>query len=133
MKSPAKRSNTANVAATRPATTAYAAQRYAHPFFVPAPPADRAAVDGHKRMTDWSKLQLGPIPRLAGKGVVDLAHVIGATGVKEIENLGELRFHALGDSGHGNAEDAQKVAEDMAIDFKPEAGALNPAFMLHLG
>ena len=28
---------------------------------------------------------------------------------------------------------AQEVAEDMAVDFKPDAGALNPAFMLHLG
>lgn len=133
MKRPAKRKPATKPKSTRSATTSYAAQRYAHPFFVPAKPSDREPVNGHQRMTEWSKLQLGPIPKLSGDGVVDLADVIGMTGVKEIEDLGEIRFHALGDSGVGHAEEAQKVAEDMAIDFKPEAGALNPAFLLHLG
>ena len=119
--------------APRPATTPYAAERYAHPFFVPADPADRLPVNGHHRMTDWSKLQLGPVPKPTGDAVIKLSDVIGATGVQEIENLGEIRFHALGDSGVGHADKAQEVAEDMAVDFTPAAGALNPAFMLHLG
>jgi hypothetical protein len=131
MKAPARRK--AKPAAPRPASTSYAAERYAHPFFVPASPADRQPVNGHKRMTDWSKLQLGPVPSRSGNAVVKLAELIGATGVKEIEDLGEIRFHALGDTGVGHADEAQKVAEDMAVDYKPDAGALNPAFLLHLG
>jgi len=70
---------------------------------------------------------------VSGNGVVDLSKLIGAQGVQEIERLGEIRFHALGDSGHGNAHDAQSVSDDMSVDFRPEAGALNPAFILHLG
>ncbi len=58
---------------------------------------------------------------------------IGDVGVQEIEQLGEIRFHAVGDSGSGHADDAEKVADDMATDYKPDAGALNPAFLFHLG
>jgi hypothetical protein len=84
-------------------------------------------------MTDWSKQQLGPIPPVARGGNLDLSEVIGAAGVKEIENLGEIRFHALGDSGVGSAHEAQMIGDEMATDFKPGAGALNPAFLFHLG
>jgi len=84
-------------------------------------------------MLDWSSLQVGPVPRVSGNGIVNLSSLIGAQGVQEMERLGEIRFHALGDSGHGNAHDAQSVSDDMSVDFSPEAGALNPAFLLHLG
>jgi hypothetical protein len=64
---------------------------------------------------------------------MDLAEIIGAEGVKEIEDLGEIRFHALGDSGVGMAQEAEKVAGEMAGDYKAGAGGLNPAFLFHLG
>jgi hypothetical protein len=51
---------------------------------------------------------------------MDLADIIGAEGVHEIQQLGEIRFHALGDSGHGNAHDAERVADDMAGATSPE-------------
>jgi hypothetical protein len=78
-------------------------------------------------------VMLGPVPKVAGDGVMDLADIIGADGVNEIQRLGEIRLHALGDSGVGHAEDAEKVADDMATDYKPGAGSLNPAFLFHLG
>jgi len=84
-------------------------------------------------MTDWSKQQLGPLPPVARGGQMDLTEIIGAEGVKEIADLGEIRFHALGDSGVGNAHEAQSVSDDMATDYKPGAGGLNPAFLFHLG
>jgi hypothetical protein len=84
-------------------------------------------------MTQWSKKQLGPVPPVKGDGVMDLSGIIGFDGVDEIQKLGEIRFHALGDSGVGHAEEAEKVAEEMATDFKPSAGSLNPAFLFHLG
>jgi hypothetical protein len=114
-------------------STSYAHARYAHPFFLPAPQADRVPLKGRKSMTEWSKTQLGPVPQTEGDGTIDLERIIGAQGVQEIKQLGEIRFHAVGDSGSGNADDAEKVADDMATDYKPDAAALNPAFLFHLG
>jgi len=109
------------------------ASRFAHPFFVNTPHDQRKPVNGHTRMTDWSKKQLGPIPSVVRGGNLDLSDVIGDDGVKEISDLGEIRFHALGDSGNGNAHEAQEIADEMATDYKPGAGGLNPAFLFHLG
>ncbi len=114
-------------------STSYSRARYAHPFYLPAEPAARQPFNGATRMTEWSKSQLGLVPPVKGDGIVNLSDIIGADGVSEIKKLGELRFHAIGDSGVGHAEDAEKVAEDMASDFKPGAGSLNPAFLFHLG
>jgi hypothetical protein len=117
----------AGAAAPRPVS------RFAHPFFVAAQPAARQPVAGASRMTDWSKLQLGPVPPPDRNGRMSLEEVIGADGVREIEQLGEIRFHAIGDSGVGHAHEAELVAEEMATDYRPEAGGLNPAFLFHLG
>jgi hypothetical protein len=114
-------------------STSYSHARYAHPFFLPAPQAARQPIKGHHSMTHWSKTQLGPIPPVTGDGTMNLTDVIGADGVHEIEQLGEIRVHAIGDSGVGHADEAEKVAEDMATDYKAGAGALNPAFLFHLG
>jgi Calcineurin-like phosphoesterase len=114
-------------------STSYSRARYAHPFYLPTSPDARQSINGDSRMTDWSKKQLGPVPPLEGDGIMNLSDIIGADGVNEIQQLGEIRFHTLGDSGVGHAEDAEKVADDMATDFKPGAGSLNPAFLLHLG
>jgi Calcineurin-like phosphoesterase len=114
-------------------STSYSRARYAHPFYLPTSPEARQPINGSSRMTDWSKKQLGPIPPINGNGLMDLADIIGTQGVDEIQQLGEIRFHVLGDSGVGHAEDAEKVAQDMATDYKPGARALNPAFLFHLG
>src|SRR5690242_8078596 len=94
-------------------STAYSDARYAHPFFLSAPPAERQAHRGHHRMADWNKSQLGPVPKVKGDGIVGLADIIGADGVREIEQLGEIRFHAVGDTGVGHADEAEKVSNDM--------------------
>ncbi len=107
--------------------------RFAHPFFTTVPHAQRTPINGNKRMTDWSKQQLGAVPPVLRGGRMDLAEVIGAAGVTEIEGVGEIRFHALGDSGVGQAHEAEQVSEEMATDFKAGAGGLNPAFLFHLG
>ncbi len=112
---------------------AYSKARYAHPFFLPATPEHRQPLNGLTRMLDWSTQQLGPIPPVTRGGSLNLSDVIGAPGVQEIEDLGEIRFHALGDSGVGNAQEAQQIADEMATDFKAGAGGLNPAFLFHLG
>lgn len=114
-------------------STSYSRERYAHPFFLPAPQAERKPIDGQTRITDWSKKHLGPIPSIRKHGLISLADIIGTQGTKEIDTLGEIRFHALGDTGAGTAHAANVVAEDMATDYKAGAGALNPAFLFHLG
>jgi hypothetical protein len=114
-------------------STTYSNDRYAHPFFLPAPHTDRQEFKGDKRMTDWSKKQLGPIPPVTNNAQMTLDDLIGAQGVKEIQQVGELRFHSLGDSGVGEAQEAEAVSDEMAIDYKAGAGGLNPAFLFHLG
>lgn len=107
--------------------------RFAHPFFTSTPPSERQPVNGLIRMTDWSRQHLGPIPPVVRGGVMTLAEVIGDAGVAEIETAGEVRFHALGDSGVGNAHEAEQVSDEMAGDYTPTGGGLNPAFLFHLG
>src|SRR5262249_2057374 len=114
-------------------STSYSRARYAHPFFLPAPPPARQPINGNQRMTQWSKGQLGPVPPVRGDGVMDLSEIIGSNGVAEIQRLGEIRFHALGDSGVNHAVEAEKIADEMATDFTAGAGSLNPAFLFHLG
>jgi hypothetical protein len=118
---------------TADTSTQYSRERYAHPFYLPAVHDERTPINGITRMTQWSKQQLGPVPPVKGDGVIDLTDIIGAHGVSEVQSLGEIRFHALGDSGVNHAEQAEQVAEDMATDFKAGAGALNPSFLFHLG
>jgi hypothetical protein len=114
--------------------TAATPMRYATPSFQSAPPgAGAPPAAGHKQLADWSKEQLGPVPPPINEGNIDLSAIIGPAGVHEIEQLGEIRFHVLGDSGAGHADEAEEVAEEMATDFKPGAGGLNPAFLFHLG
>src|SRR5258708_2690600 len=114
-------------------STSYSRARYAHPFYLPTQPDAREPFKGASRMTEWSKSQLGLVPPVKGDGIVNLSDIIGADGVGEIEKLGELRFHAVGDCGVGHAEDAETVAEGMATDLKSAAGSVNPAFLFHLG
>jgi hypothetical protein len=114
-------------------TGLHSAGRFAHPFFTPTPPSERQAIGGLTRMTDWSKQQLGPVPPVVRGGVMALAEVIGDAGVSEIEAAGAVRFHCLGDSGVGNAHEAEQISEEMAGDYTPTGGGLNPALMLHLG
>jgi hypothetical protein len=107
--------------------------RFAHPFFTASPVSERQPFSGDLRMTDWSKQQLGPVPPVVRGGVMALAEVIGSSGVAEIETAGEIRFHALGDSGVGMAQAAEQVSDEMAGDYTPTGGGSNPAFLLHLG
>jgi predicted phosphodiesterase len=110
--------------------------RFAHPFFTLTPPDQRTAQPGvGRRMTDWIAQQLGPIPKPSRDPAISLDEIIGAAGVKEIEDLGTIRFHAVGDTGRAAGENTpqDQVAADMALDYHPDAGGMNPAFFLHLG
>src|SRR5947199_6299437 len=114
-------------------TTTYAAQRFAYPFYVPSPPDKRVPYHGLTRMVDWSKKQLGPLDRRHGNRIVELKTVIGEAGVREIEQVGRIKLHSLGDSGVNHAEKAEVISDKMSNDYKPTAGGSNPAFLFHLG
>jgi calcineurin-like phosphoesterase family protein len=118
---------------TKPATARHRVGRFAHPFFTSTPPSERQPVNGLRRMTDWSRQHLGPIPPIKRDGIMTLADVIGDAGAAQIESVGQFRFHALGDSGVGSAHEAELVSEEMAGDYTPTGGGLNPAFLFHLG
>jgi len=105
--------------------------RYAQPHFDAA--AAPQPVGTGQQMKKWHMDQLGPIPPAEGGDSIELSKIIGDDAVAEIERIGEIRFHALGDSGVGHADDAEEVANEMATDFKAGADALNPAFLFHLG
>lgn len=115
-------------------STPSAAGRFAHPFFEPPVAPQLAPPPAPTGLIAWNKEKnLGPLPPVRNNGLINLTDIIGAAAIAEIEQLGELRFHALGDSGVGHAEDAERVAEDMTTDYRPGAGGLNPAFLFHLG
>ena len=112
--------------------------RFAHPFYTSTPPDQRAAqpaAGGATQMAQWIATQLGPIPKPGRDPAMTLDEIIGAAGVKEIEALGTIRFHAVGDTGRAAGENTpqDQVAADMALDYHPDAGGMNPAFFLHLG
>src|SRR5580658_2989707 len=121
------------MAARQTATGSPSVGRFAHPFYTDTPPSQRKPINGLTRMTDWSKQQLGPIPPIVRGGMIALADVIGAPGAAQIQAAGEIRFHVLGDSGQGNAQDAEDVSQEMVGDYSPTGGGLNPAFLLHVG
>jgi len=107
--------------------------RYALPSFGhSAAEAPASAAESADR-ANWQKGQLGPVPPVQGDGIIQLESIIGAAAVAEIEQIQELRFQSVGDSGVGHAEDAEEVANEMATDFKAGSDALNPAFLFHLG
>lgn len=111
--------------------------RYAHPFFTAIPPDERPAdfsVHG-PRMASWIAQKSGPIPPPRGDSVLSLSDVIGADGVNEIEAEGEIRFHAVGDTGRPDVHNANQegVTLQMAADYSPTAAGKNPAFFFHLG
>jgi hypothetical protein len=118
-----------SVAAQKP----HSVSRFAHPFFGQTGDQQQLVAAAQTGLTDFHLSQLGRIPKVKGDSSMTLDGIIGASATQEIEQLGEIRFHALGDSGVNHATDAELVAEDMTTDFKASAGGLNPAFLFHLG
>lgn len=116
-----------------PAPKPHSVSRFAHPFFGQTGDQQQLVAAAQPGLTTFHLDQLGRIPPVKGDSSMALADIIGASGTQEIEQLGEIRFHALGDSGVNHATDAELIAEDMTTDFKSSAGGLNPAFLFHLG
>src|SRR5690242_18633536 len=80
------------------------------------------------------ELQTVPRPRLAQSRMA-LAEVVGTQAVERIKQSRKIAFHAVGDTGAGNAkvgpEPEISVADSMADDAAEVQPS--PAFLLHLG
>ncbi len=110
--------------------------RFAHPFFTSTPPSQRKTIpSAHaSRMSEWISQKLGPIPKPTREPVMDLADIIGAAAVTDIEKSGLIRFHATGDTSRpGGSSSQEEIALEMTKDYNADASANNPAFFLHLG
>jgi hypothetical protein len=86
-------------------------------------------------MAEFASRKLGPIPAPTRTPRMDLKDLIGAAGVNEIESAGEIRFHALGDTGRPGGVDVpqEQIAEAMTSDYDPSVARGNPALLIHLG
>jgi hypothetical protein len=112
--------------------------RFAHPFYTPIPPDQRATIRGvGKRMTDRIPDTLQPIPDpIRNPPQMTLDDVVGAAAATAIGATGSIVIHACGDTGHqgGGTEDMQEyVADAMAKDYDVSHPETSPAFFLHLG
>jgi Calcineurin-like phosphoesterase len=106
------------------------AHRFAHPFFTKVPAAQRG------RMLDHIKGTLHPIPDRDRDAPLNLAEIIGANSVQEIQNAGKIIIHVAGDTGLPENEHETRqvmVADAMTKDYKIDDPANCPAFFLHLG
>lgn len=108
--------------------------RFAHPFYTNAPVDERPEVPGiGKRMTDYVKLNLLPIPPPQRDPTMMLADVIGADGVAAIAATGSIIFHCTGDTGELAGNSQQMVADAMTLDYDIAHPETSPAFFYHLG
>ena len=108
--------------------------RYAFPFYSSLPPARRPPHPAGNSGAAFAKAHLGPFPsKPKGNSSFALADILGAAGVKEIETVGSLRFHSVGDTGVLGGNSQQAVADAMSADFDVNKPAANPAFFFHLG
>jgi Calcineurin-like phosphoesterase len=108
--------------------------RFAHPFYTTQPVATREPVAGvGTRLLDHIEGNLQAIPAPTRTPLMSLADIIGAQGSQEIENLGTIRFHAVGDTGRGANSPQGEVAQAMQADFDVSKPATSPAFFFHLG
>ena len=108
--------------------------RFAHPFYTNKPVEERPEVKGiGKRMNDYIKTQLEPIPVPIREPTMMLSEIIGDEGVTEIQQAGALIFHAVGDTGTESGNPQQMVADAMTADYVISNPATSPAFFFHLG
>jgi Calcineurin-like phosphoesterase len=78
------------------------------------------------------QLVAAPPPKRS-PSVMDVAEVIGADAVAQIQQSGQIVFQTAGDTGAGKHEDLGQVVGIMAMDFHRPNPADRPAFFFHLG
>jgi len=97
-------------------------------------PADFVSGRSKNELAAAQSGQLIPVPPLKrSPAVMDLAEVIGQSETDTIQQVGQIVFHAAGDTGAGRHEDLGQVVQVMALDFERPNPADRPAFFLHLG
>ena len=117
-------------------------RRYAEPKFVPLQPGEFLAgeVDEYAAANAFDSQYgaLRSLPPRAAKApdFMDLADVLGAAAVRQIEDAGQLVFHSVGDTGADKQfriKAEEDVAAGMANDLQTASLAERPSFFYHLG
>jgi hypothetical protein len=97
-------------------------------------PADFVSGRSAEELDASQRGQLIAIPKpKRSPSVMGLAEVIGSQQIDEIQQNGQIVFHAVGDTGAGKHEDLGQVVAVMTMDFHRPNPADHPAFFLHLG
>jgi Calcineurin-like phosphoesterase len=121
----------------RPKKSATPPLRFAHPYFVPTPPAQRQKRPLYgQRMLDHVQGTLHPIPAIKGDGLMSLADVIGKENADGIAATNQITLHIAGDTGVPETDHETRqviVADAMAKDYDANNPNTSPAFFLHLG
>jgi hypothetical protein len=134
---PSKQNPPSNKKVIRPRKSKSDALRFAHPYFTPKAPGERAEIPGHgQRMLDHIKGTLQPIPTVGGNGMMSLSNLIGQAGSDAIAAAKQITIHIAGDTGVPETDRETRqvmVADAMAKDYDAANPQLSPAFFLHLG
>jgi hypothetical protein len=111
------------------------ALRFAHPFFVTTPKNKRKAIPGvGKGLAEYpsNALLLEAIPAPKREPTMTLDEIIGASGMKQIQDAGSISFHAVGDTGSPDTM-TEIISGAMAADYDIGNPGSAPAFLFHLG
>ncbi|HEX4850902.1 MAG TPA: metallophosphoesterase family protein, partial [Puia sp.] len=109
--------------------------RFAHPFFTTTPKNKRKEIPGvGKGLSEYPSKAwlLEKIPPPHRDPTMTLDEIIGADGLKEIENAKSITFHAVGDTGSPDTM-TEIISQAMQEDYDISNPGTSPAFLFHLG
>jgi hypothetical protein len=105
-----------------------------HPLPFLGKPAQFQDLFGEEELARLQDGQLIAVPQpKRSPPVMQLAEVIGTIDTHDVEESGQIVFHAVGDTGKGLHTAQTDVAEAMALDYHRPNPADHPAFFFHLG
>ncbi len=109
--------------------------RFSHPFFTTTPKSQRKEIPKvGKGLAEYpsTALLLEPIPAPQRDPTMTLDQVIGTTGLQQIQQAGQITFHAVGDTGSPDTM-TELISGAMAGDYDISNPGTAPAFLFHLG
>jgi len=109
--------------------------RFAHPFFTTTPKSQRKEIPNvGKGLAEYPSNAnlLEPIPPAKRDPTMSLDQVIGTPGLQQIQQAGQITFHAVGDTGSPDTM-TEVISGAMAADCDISNPGIAPAFLFHLG
>lgn len=109
--------------------------RFSHPFFTTTPKSQRKAIPGvGKGLAEYpsNAWLLEKIPPPRRDPTMTLDQVIGTAGLKQVQQAGQITFHAVGDTGSPDTM-TEIISGAMADEYDISNPGSAPAFLFHLG